>query len=137
MPMDAKTLEKLNASYKLRFKKILRKEKETIEEQLKTFAKKDPKFKGDYDTQFPDLGVSQSADELAQEVSLYESSLPVEHTLELKLQDIETALKKIENGTFGICANCNEEIPLGRLETKPEAKYCVVCKSKLTGSKMH
>ncbi len=127
--MDTKTIEK--------FKKTLRKEKENLEQQLKTFAKKDPKFKGDYDTQFPDLGAHQSSDELAQEVSLYESSLPVEHTLELKLQDIENALEKIKKGTYGICENCNEEIPIGRLETKPEAKYCITCKSKLTGSKAH
>jgi DnaK suppressor protein len=121
----------------VQFKKILLTEKENLEQQLKTFAKKDPKFKGDYDTEFPDLGTPQSSDEMAQEVSLYESSLPVEHTLELKLQDIEGALKKIKTGKYGICENCNEEIPIGRLETKPEAKYCISCKAKLTGSKTH
>jgi DnaK suppressor protein len=127
--MDKQTIEQS--------KKILQKEKKSLERQLKTFAKKDPKFKGDYDTQFPDLGIHQSSDELAQEVSLYESSLPVEHTLELKLQDVENALQKIENGTYGICENCNKEIPLERLKTKPEAKYCITCKAKLTGSKAH
>jgi DnaK suppressor protein len=127
--MDKQTIEQ--------FKKILLTEKENLEQQLKTFAKKDPKFKGDYDTEFPDLGTPQSSDEMAQEVSLYESSLPVEHTLELKLQNIEGALEKIKTGKYGICENCNEEIPIGRLETKPEAKYCISCKAKLTGSKTH
>lgn len=114
-----------------KLKKTIEQEKDNIEKQLKSFAKKDPRLKGDYDTEFPDLGPHQSTDEMAQEVTLYESSLPLEHTLELKLQDINSALEKIAKGKYGICENCGEEIPIERLETKPEAKYCVACKAKL------
>lgn len=127
--MNLKAIEK--------FKKILEKEKANIEKQLKSFAKKDLKLKGDYDTQYPDLGTHQSVDEMAQEVSMYESSLPVEHALELKLRDIDIALDKIRKGTYGICENCKEEIPAERLETKPEAKYCIKCKAKLTDDRLH
>jgi len=116
---------------------LLEKEKAEIEQQLKTFAKKDSHLKGDYDTEFPDLDATQSSDEAAQEVSMYESSLPVEYTLELKLQDINNALEKIKKGAYGICENCQEKIDVKRLETKPEAKYCIKCKAKLSGSKTH
>ncbi len=81
-------LGKPSASHKLRFRKLLEKQKADIEKQLKSFATKDVKLKGDYDTNFPDLGAHQSSDELAQEVSLYESRLPVEFTLESNLQEI-------------------------------------------------
>jgi DnaK suppressor protein len=127
--MDSKTIAK--------FKKILEKDKASIEKQLKSFAKKDLKLKGDYDTRYPDLGTHQSVDEMAQEVSMYESSLPVEHTLELKLRDIDAALDKVVKGSYGICENCKEEIPAERLKTKPEAKYCIKCKAKITGSRAH
>ena len=130
--MDQQNISQLNASYKLRFKKILEQQKTDIEKQLKSFAKKDPHLKGDYDTEFPDLGAHQSTDEMAQEVTLYESSLPLEHTLELKLQDINLALEKIAQGKYGICGDCKKEIPLERLKTKPEAKFCVVCKAKMS-----
>jgi len=121
--MEKQTLEK--------FKQLLEQEKKEIEEQLESFAQKDPHVKDDYDAAFPDLGAHQSADEMAQEVSMYESALPMEHAMEQKLQDINLALEKAAKGKYGICENCNEEIPLERLETKPEAKLCVKCKGKM------
>lgn len=121
--MEKQTLEK--------FKQLLEEEKKEIKGQLEGFTKKDPHVKDDYDAAFPDLGTLQSADEMAQEVSMYESALPMEHALEQKLQDINLALEKMAQGTYGICENCNEEIPLERLETKPEAKNCVKCKAQI------
>lgn len=109
-------------------KKSLEKKKSELEKELETFAKKDPKFKGDYDTQFPDFGLAQSVDENALEVAAYESALPVEYTLELKLQDINQALERIKKGKYGFCKKCKKEIDLERLKILPEAKTCVKCK---------
>jgi DnaK suppressor protein len=120
--MEKQTIEK--------FKQLLEQGKKEIEEQLESFTKKDPHIKDDYDADFPDLGTHQSTDEMAQEVSMYESALPMEHALEQKLRDINLALEKMTKGTYGICENCNEKIPIERLETKPEAKLCVKCKAK-------
>jgi len=113
------------------FKKVLEKEKRVIEKELKGFAKKDIKLKGDYDTQFPNFGIHQSQDEAAQELAIYESALPVEYTLELKLRDIEIALEKIKKGKYGICEKCKKPIGIERLKTKPEAKFCLSCKAKM------
>lgn len=46
-----------------------------------------------------------------------------------KLRNIDEALLKIEEGEYGICEECEEEIPLGRLKAMPFARYCVKCKS--------
>ncbi|SNB47436.1 TraR/DksA family transcriptional regulator [Geobacter sp. DSM 9736] len=46
-----------------------------------------------------------------------------------KLRNIDEALMKIEEGEFGICEECEEEIPLGRLKVVPFARFCVKCKS--------
>jgi DnaK suppressor protein len=45
-----------------------------------------------------------------------------------ELFEIEYALGKIENGTYGICEMCEEEISIQRLKIKPHAKYCIVCR---------
>ena len=44
------------------------------------------------------------------------------------LDKIETALKKIEDGEFGVCDNCGENISVKRLEARPETKMCIKCK---------
>jgi DnaK suppressor protein len=50
--------------------------------------------------------------------------------LEKELENVENALQKIKNGTYGFCENCKEEIPIERLRAYPAARQCVKCKSK-------
>ncbi len=45
-----------------------------------------------------------------------------------ELAEIEEALKKIEEGTYGICEMCDEPIGEERLKIKPYAKYCIICR---------
>ncbi len=111
------TLEKLQ-------KKLLER-KAKIEKELATIASKDEKLKGDYDTRFPDFGTPQSTDESSLEVTAYESALPLEYALELRLADTNKALEKIKNGQYGQCEKCGESIDSKRLEVIPEAKYCI------------
>jgi DnaK suppressor protein len=47
----------------------------------------------------------------------------VEQTLEKRLQYVERALQKIEEGTYGICDDTGKPIPGERLEAVPEAIY--------------
>ncbi len=49
----------------------------------------------------------------------------VEQTLERRLRNVERAMQKIEEGTYGICDDTGEPIPRGRLEAVPEAIYTV------------
>ena len=120
--MEKKTLSQ--------FKKILEQRKEKLEGELASFAKKDEKVKGDYDTRFPDFGTTQSTDEEALEVAAYDSALPVEYALELRLADINKALEKIKNNTYGQCENCAKKIDIRRLEAMPEARACLDCEKK-------
>jgi len=122
--MDKKLLKEL--------KEKLEKEKSQIEEELKKFAKKDEKLKGDWDTRYPkwdgEAG-SSSLETMADELEEYESLLPVEHVLELKLRDIDSALEKIKKEKYGICEKCGKEIDIERLKTIPEARFCLKCKA--------
>jgi DnaK suppressor protein len=46
-----------------------------------------------------------------------------------RLKAIEEALSRIEEGTYGICEDCEGEIPLGRLNAMPFAFRCVECQT--------
>ncbi|MBT1073269.1 TraR/DksA family transcriptional regulator [Pelotalea chapellei] len=48
-----------------------------------------------------------------------------------KLHSIDEALLRIAEDEYGICEECEEEIPLGRLKAMPFARHCVKCKSDL------
>lgn len=43
---------------------------------------------------------------------------------------IKEALKRIDEGTFGICEGCGEEISIKRLEARPVTTYCIECKKR-------
>ena len=46
------------------------------------------------------------------------------------LNDVEAAIVKLDNGTFGVCESCGQPIPPARLEAKPAARLCMDCASK-------
>lgn len=112
-------------------KEKLEKTKKIIEKQLAGFAEKDNKLKGDWDSRFPlfnGQGASSGAlEEAADEVEEYGNLLPVEHNLELRLKNINSALEKIKKGQYGICEKCGKKIPEERLKAFPEAKTCLSC----------
>lgn len=45
------------------------------------------------------------------------------------LSKIEEALERVEEGEFGICEDCGEEIGLKRLEARPVTTLCIDCKT--------
>ena len=50
--------------------------------------------------------------------------------LDAKLHDVERALAKLDEGTYGVCDSCSEPIAPERLETIPWAVLCVACASR-------
>jgi DnaK suppressor protein len=48
-----------------------------------------------------------------------------------KVHAIDEALLRIDENEYGICEECEEEIPLGRLKAMPFTRHCVKCKSDL------
>jgi DnaK suppressor protein len=50
-----------------------------------------------------------------------------EHKL---IKKIKQAIERIDNGTFGICETCGEDISFERLKARPVAEQCIECKTK-------
>jgi DnaK suppressor protein len=71
-------------------------------------------------------GVSDEGDltEVAIRNSMQASNV-TRHQSQLKV--IEEALRKIDEGIYGICEDCGESIPIGRLNVMPFALRCIAC----------
>jgi len=75
------------------------------------------------ETIFPELGDQASAE--------------IDRNFMLKLKGrerkllakIDEAIEKIDNGTYGICESCGEEINIKRLEARPVTTMCIECKT--------
>ena len=59
--------------------------------------------------------------DMSQSIFDREMDASVEEGIERRLGEVERALQKVEEGTYGVCDDTGEEIPRGRLEAVPEA----------------
>ena len=70
--------------------------------------------------------VSDAADRSDVEESWFNKERMSQHW-KTELNHIETALRRMEVGAFGICEECDEEIPVKRLRVRPDASLCLDC----------
>ncbi|MBT6690978.1 hypothetical protein HOB10_01440 [Candidatus Parcubacteria bacterium] len=82
----------------------------------------------DYNAKFVDYG--DKDDENAAEVATFEKNLSLEKTLEVSLYNVNKAIKKIDEGNYGLCEKCDKPITPERLEAFPSATSCMDCKKK-------
>jgi DnaK suppressor protein len=47
------------------------------------------------------------------------------------LAEVDAALERVEDGTYGVCASCGEPIAPARLEARPVARTCISCASRV------
>ena len=59
-----------------------------------------------------------------------ERRLTLEKSIREQLAAVEHALKKFEEGTYGLCDNCGRRISPERLEALPQATLCLDCKAR-------
>ncbi|MBA4045855.1 MAG: hypothetical protein C0471_15770 [Erythrobacter sp.] len=70
-----------------------------------------------------DADSSEQAVDLADDEALE----GVDDVLRAEARQVRLALARIDNGTYGTCANCGEDIPRARLEAQPTATRCLKC----------
>jgi DnaK suppressor protein len=76
---------------------------------------------GDFDYGFADS--AQSTAERGKVLALIDR-------LRGQLRDVERALRKMDDGTYGLCERCGQPIGIERLEALPYSTLCVSCKQK-------
>ncbi len=75
---------------------------------------------------FPSYGDKE--DENASEVADYAANLTLEETLAKSLRDVVKSLKRLEDGSYGVCKYCKKPIEEKRLLARPTSSACVECK---------
>ena len=68
--------------------------------------------------------------DLAQAYDIRQRREALRQQNEEKLEKIDAALRRFEEGVYGICLECRQPIPMPRLEALPFTRYCIDCKQK-------
>ncbi len=125
--IETKTVKKgtsKNKPLSMREKKILDIRKKLIEQKKALLSEAEEALNAlPGQTIFPDLGDQASA-EIDRNFMLR-----LRGREQKLLKKIESAIEKIDNGTFGICEVCGQEIDIKRLEARPVTTMCIECKT--------
>jgi len=73
--------------------------------------------------------VTDDPADLASETCEQDLSIQMLGRLQADLEDIRTAMERIEERSYGVCEDCGRPIPAARLEALPTANTCVECKA--------
>jgi DnaK suppressor protein len=91
-------------------------------------------------------GLRNSDDHLADPLDRAVFDLERSYTLRMRdresvlIRKIKRSLEDIDNGVYGICEECGQDISVARLKARPVARRCIMCKTrqeafeKLTGN---
>ena len=72
--------------------------------------------------------IDPDADDGASDLEQHENAIALIPSLKSKLETIDHALKRVQQGTYGICERCGKPIDPARLEIVPETTFCTQCK---------
>lgn len=107
------------------FKEVLLKEEKVLETDLSSIGRKNPQNSSDWEGTIPENGTDEADDlEVADSLEQFENNTAEVENLEKQLNDVKSALSKIENGNFGKCEVCGKDIEEDRLEASPSAPTC-------------
>jgi len=120
---------KLNKKELTDFKKLIFKRKEEILDEIKhisddTLKKSQKEASGDIS------GYTYHMADVATDTYDREFSLGLASNERKLIYEFDDALKRIEEGTFGICEDCKSLIAKNRLKAVPYARLCVKCQEK-------
>lgn len=121
--------KKFNKKELAEFKKLILKRKEQTLENISHIS--DDTLKKSLKDASGDIsGYAYHMADMATDTYDREFSLGIASTERELLYVLEDALKKIEDGTFGICDECDGVITKTRLKAIPYASFCVKCQAK-------
>ncbi len=100
-------------------------EKDSLEEELASHGRVQSET-GDW--QGASVGFEgEEADpiDVADQIEELATNVPLVEELEKRHKDVEGALEGMDDGTYGVCEECGEDIPADRLEANPAARMCI------------
>lgn len=114
--MHARNLRYFKNTLSAQLEELDRKKRQTLDELVGSSSK-----------------LSDSIDQAIRETGLALKLRIRDRALRL-IRKIKAALTRIDEGTFGICDQCGEEIALKRLKARPVTTSCIDCKNRMETS---
>ncbi|MFA5095724.1 MAG: TraR/DksA family transcriptional regulator [Candidatus Omnitrophota bacterium] len=111
------------------FKKLVLKRKEEVNDEIKHISD-DTLKKSQKDASGDISGYTYHMADVATDNYDREFSLGLASNDRKSLYELNDALKRIDDGTFGICEDCKRLITKVRLKAVPQARLCVKCQEK-------
>lgn len=112
------------SEYKLR----LEEERQRLEAELETVGRRNPANPADWEAVPQEVGQEADENDLADKQEGYSENAAILHELEPRYNAVLSALKRIEDGSYGTCAVGGEAIEAARLDADPAAATCVAHK---------
>jgi len=107
------------------YKEKLLAEKARLEAELATIGRINPDNPGDWEAVPSDVNQREvDPNKRADNIEEYETNTAILKQLEIQLTDVKDALKKIEDGKYGLCETSGEQIEEDRLNANPAARTC-------------
>ncbi|HET8679888.1 MAG TPA: TraR/DksA C4-type zinc finger protein [bacterium] len=110
------------------FRKMLRSERDRLTEELEAIEEHLPEVEqvsveagGGYDEDLADV---------ASDTFEREKGFAIENSVQELLEQVEEALERMKDGTYGICEMCSQQIHPDRLRALPYARLCINCKAR-------
>ncbi len=109
------------------FRRLLEDERQRLLEELEAMEEHTPEVE---DQVGMDIGGGYDEDlaDVASSTFEREKGLALESSVQQMLAQVEDALARIEDGTYGICQRCGNPIDIARLRVLPFATLCIRCK---------
>jgi DnaK suppressor protein len=106
------------------FKKQLLAQRAALLEQLRSLRDNEGRVEASAEHFAP------AQDSTAQISTARELELTLDARESTELGLVDAALRRIENGSYGLCIDCGVKIPTARLHAAPEASRCIACQEK-------
>jgi RNA polymerase-binding protein DksA len=123
----------LKASEELeKFRSVLLTERERLEAELQEIESRTART-SESERANELSGYEDHPADLASETFEREKDIAIAESVESLLHRVETALEKLERGSYGICDACGRPIKKARLRALPFATLCLACQDRLEG----
>ena|SRR3989338_1209467 len=99
-------------------------EKDSVEEELSSYGRVQSDT-GDWQGKSSSEGEEPDPIDVADNIEELATNVPLVEELEKRHKEIEDALEKMGDGSYGKCEMCDDQIPYDRLEANPAARTCI------------
>ena len=100
--------------------------RELLEEQAKLRVQLERLESAEYES----VGYSNHMADDATDAFEQTVGVALQRKVEATLEEVERALARLDDGTYGLCEACGARIDRARLEALPHAQYCMDCQSR-------